>query len=105
MLSSLNRLKTLPATTQVFCTHEYTTTNINFALSLEPENQQLQARANAVKQLRNNQQPTLPSNILMELNTNPFLRCSRADIIKNSNAEEQDELSVFTAIRSLRNHY
>ena len=105
MLSSLNRLKTLPATTQVFCTHEYTTTNINFALSLEPENQQLQARANAVKQLRNNQQPTLPSSILMELNTNPFLRCNQAAIIKNSYAEKQDELSVFTAIRSLRNHY
>ena len=83
----------------------FRSTNINFALSLEPENQQLQARANAVKQLRNNQQPTLPSSILMELNTNPFLRCNQAAIIKNSNAEEQDELSVFTAIRSLRNHY
>ena len=105
MLSSLNRLKNLNPNTQVFCTHEYTAKNINFALSLEPDNEQLQARASTVKQLRNNLQPTLPSNIALELNTNPFLRCNQAAIIKNSQVQKQDELSVFTAIRSLRNHY
>ena len=105
MLSSLNRLKTLQPNTQVFCTHEYTTTNINFALGLEPNNEQLLARASTVKQLRINQQPTLPTNIALELKINPFLRCDQSAIIKNSHAEKQDELSVFTAIRSLRNHY
>ena len=105
MLSSLNRLKTLQLNTQVFCTHEYTTTNINFALGLEPNNEQLLARARTVKQLRINQQPTLPTNIALELKINPFLRCDQSAIIKNSYAEKQDELSVFTAIRSLRNHY
>ena len=105
MLSSLNRLKTLQPNTQVFCTHEYTTTNINFALGLEPNNEQLLARASTVKQLRKNLQPTLPTNIALELNINPFLRCHQSAIIKNSHAEKQDELSVFTAIRSLRNHY
>lgn len=105
MLKSLNRLKMLPANTQVFCTHEYTAKNITFALSLEPDNAYLQARAVAVQQLRKSKQATLPSNIALELNTNPFLRCNQATIIKNSFANKQDELSVFTAIRSLRNHY
>ena len=105
MLSSLNRLKTLNPSTQVFCTHEYTARNIAFALTLEPDNEHLQARANSVKQLRKTNQPSLPSSIASELNTNPYLRCNQATIINNSHAEKQDELSVFTAIRSLRNHY
>ena len=105
MLTSLNRLKALQTNTQIFCTHEYTEKNINFALTLEPDNEQLQARASAVKQLRNSHQATLPSTIALELNTNPYLRCQQSAIIKNSHAQKQDELSVFTAIRSLRNHY
>lgn len=105
MLQSLARLKTLNSTTKVFCTHEYTAKNIAFALTLEPDNATLQARASAVKQLRQQQLPSLPSNIALELMTNPFLRCGQASIIKNSHAQKQDELSVFTAIRTLRNHY
>ncbi len=105
MLQSLERLKKLNVNTQVFCTHEYTAKNIAFALTLEPDNEDLQARANAVKLVRQRQLPSLPSNIALELATNPFLRCNQASIIKNSNALNQDELSVFTAIRTLRNHY
>ncbi len=105
MLQSLERLKKLNVNTQVFCTHEYTAKNIAFALTLEPDNEDLQARANAVKLVRQRQLPSLPSNIALELATNPFLRCNHASIIKNSNALNQDELSVFTAIRTLRNHY
>ena len=105
MLTSLNRLKTLKPNTKVFCTHEYTAKNIAFALTLEPNNADLQARASAVKQLRQHQLPSLPSTIQLELDTNPFLRCHQISIIKNSQAQKSDELSVFTAIRTLRNHY
>lgn len=105
MLQSLTRLKQLNLNTQIFCTHEYTAKNIAFALTIEPENANLQARASAVKLLRQRQLPSLPSNIALELATNPFLRCHQASIIKNSHALNQDELSVFTAIRTLRNHY
>jgi hydroxyacylglutathione hydrolase len=105
MLTSLNRLKTLKPDTQVFCTHEYTAKNIAFALTLEPENADLQARASAVKQLRQENIASLPSNIALELATNPYLRCTQASIIKNSRAQLPDELAVFTAIRTLRNHY
>jgi hydroxyacylglutathione hydrolase len=105
LLSSLNRLKLLKGSTKVFCTHEYTTKNIAFALSLEPDNKNLMARKQQVETLRNQHLPSLPSNIDLELETNPFLRCNQATIIQNSRAENVDELSVFTAIRALRNHY
>lgn len=105
MHASLESLKTLNLDTKVFCTHEYTEINIAFALTLEPDNIALQTRASAVKQLRQLKLPSLPSNIALELATNPFLRCHQVSIIKNSRAEKSDTLSVFTAIRSLRNHY
>lgn len=105
MLQSLQRLKALNSETKVFCTHEYTTKNIAFALTLEPNNPDLRNRQQQVATLRRQQIPSLPSTIALELNTNPFLRCQQEAIIKNAQAEKLDELSVFTAIRTLRNHF
>lgn len=105
MLQSLNRLKQLNPATKVYCTHEYTATNIAFALTLEPDNETLIARQAIVKQLRSQQLPSIPSTIALELKINPFLRCNQATIWQNSQAKSRDELAVFTAIRTLRNHY
>ena len=105
MFTSLQRLKALKADTKVYCTHEYTSKNIAFALTLEPENQDLIARKNEVATLRAENLPSLPSTIGLELKTNPFLRCNQATIIKNSGANNANELEVFTTIRTLRNHY
>ncbi len=105
MLQSLSRLKGLNKNTQVFCTHEYTAKNIAFALTLEPDNIDLRNRAETVKRLRQQQLPSLPSNIQLELATNPFLRCNQTSVVKNSHSLNSDKLSVFTAIRTLRNHY
>ena len=105
MLVSLNRLKQLPIQTKVYCTHEYTARNLDFALSLEPNNQALQARKTSVTALRNANLPSLPSSIAIELETNPFLRCQAAEIIQNASTENTDELTIFTAIRERRNHY
>jgi hydroxyacylglutathione hydrolase len=105
MLDSLQRLKKLNPATKVYCTHEYTAKNINFALTLEPNNADLLARKQQVQALRAQNLPSLPSRIDLELKTNPFLRCNQAAIIHHSNAQNQDELSVFSAIRMLRNHY
>jgi hydroxyacylglutathione hydrolase len=105
MFASLNRLKQLPKQTQVYCTHEYTAKNIEFALSLEPNNVELQARKADVSALRNANIPSLPSTIALELETNPFLRCQAPEIMQLSGAKSTDELAVFTAIRERRNHY
>lgn len=105
MLHSLNRLKQLNFATKVFCTHEYTAKNIAFAMTLEPTNPALINRQIHVQQLRQQELPSLPTTIELELNTNPFLRCNQAEIWRNSQAVNNQELSVFTAIRALRNHY
>ncbi len=105
MLHSLQRLKRLPPTTQVFCAHEYTAKNIDFALTLEPNNVNLINRKQQVNQLRVQHTPSLPSTIKLELKTNPFLRCNQASIFEHSQAENNNELSVFTAIRTLRNSF
>ena len=105
MLDSLNRLKKLNPDTKVFCTHEYTAKNIDFALTLEPDNLDLHKRKIEVARLRNNNKPSLPTSIGLELKTNPFLRCNQKTIIENASAEKNDELSVFSKIRTRRNHY
>ena len=105
MLHSLQRLKNLAPVTQVFCTHEYTAKNIDFALTLDPKNGDLIQRKQQVKQLMAQQTSSLPSTIELELKTNPFLRCNQASIFEHSAAENNSELSVFTAIRRLRNNF
>ncbi len=105
LLHSLQRLKNLSPATQVFCTHEYTAKNIDFALTLDPENVDLIDRKQQVKQLSAQQAPSLPSTIELELKTNPFLRCNQASIFAHSKAQNNKELTVFTAIRSLRNSF
>ena len=105
MLNSLNRLKSLNNDTKVFCTHEYTAKNIAFALNLEPDNLDLINRQILVQAKRADLKPSLPSTIDCELKTNPFLRCAEPGIITLLKTLKKDELSVFTAIRTLRNHY
>jgi hydroxyacylglutathione hydrolase len=105
MLNSLKRIKQLPQTTQVFCTHEYTLRNIEFARTLEPGNHQLQERESHAIRLRQQNLPTLPSTIKQEIETNPFLRCAQPEIMQNSGSTSRAELDIFTAIRQLRNHY
>jgi hydroxyacylglutathione hydrolase len=105
MLESLYKIKSLPKSTQVFCTHEYTLKNIAFALTLDPNNDKLIDRKLQVEKLRQALQPSLPSTIGLEIETNPFLRCSTQSIIQASGAKSDSELDVFSTIRQLRNNY
>jgi hydroxyacylglutathione hydrolase len=74
MFASLKKLSALPDETLVACGHEYTESNVRFALTVEPDNMALFARALEVKQLRSAGQPTVPSMLAQERATNPFLR-------------------------------
>ena len=80
MLESLNKLKQLPPETTVYCSHEYTLHNGGFALSVDPDNIELQVRVATAEELRANDMPTVPSTLADELATNPFLRAGDAAI-------------------------
>lgn len=77
MWHSLSKLAQLPRETQVYCGHEYTEANARFALTIEPNNLDLEARAEEVSRLRAAGKMTLPTTIGQELATNPFLRADR----------------------------
>ena len=105
MLASLQKLAALAAETQVYCTHEYTLHNIDFAMTLEPNNKALIQRHQNTVKLRNHHQPSLPSSIALELATNPFLRCHSPEIQSSIQLKNASELQVFSIIREMRNHY
>lgn len=106
---SLQRLAALPDETTVYCAHEYTESNIRFALLCEPDNIALQQRQRDARALREQDLPTLPSTIALEKTTNPFMRCGEAEIIANVmrhfalTSAPADEIAVFALLREWRN--
>lgn len=83
MLHSLQKLAKLPGETKLFSGHEYTVNNLEFALSVEPDNPDIKTRLEKAKLLRSQNIPTQPSTLEEEKRTNPFLRAaSIEDFIK-----------------------
>jgi hydroxyacylglutathione hydrolase len=108
MLASLDSLAALPANTRVCCTHEYTLSNLRFARAVEPDNAALAQYQIDCMALREANQPTLPSNMALELQINPFLRSRENDVIRAAQQYDPtagDALSVFTAIRQWKNTF
>ena len=105
MLASLEKLAALPPETAIYCAHEYTLHNINFALTLEPNNPELLERKQATIALRNEQRPSLPSTIALELSTNPFLRYRSLEIKASLGQKDGTDIQVFSATRELKNRY
>lgn len=81
MHGSLSKLAALPGNTRVFCGHEYTLSNADFARVVEPSNTALQRRTEQAQAMRDAGRPTLPSTIADELACNPFLRCADPAVI------------------------
>jgi len=110
MLDSLDRLSALPATTRVYCAHEYTLANIRFALAVEPDNGDLQRRALEATALRARGEPTIPSTIALDLATNPFLRSDIPAIQAAARARAgaagaADRAATFATIRAWKNDF
>ena len=82
MSQSLAKFMALPKNTLVYCTHEYTLSNIRFALAVEPNNANLITWADTAKALRDQNLPTLPTTIGQELQVNPFMRCDQKEVIE-----------------------
>ncbi len=105
MWRSLQKLKALPADTQVYCAHEYTLANGRFALSLEPNNPALQRRMIKVHELRRQGRPSLPSTLADEMATNPFFREDSEALQASISMIGQEPLAVFTQTRRLKDNF
>jgi hydroxyacylglutathione hydrolase len=102
MQESLDKLAALPASTRVYCGHEYTRSNCAFALEVEPHNEALRERARAVNQLRKAGKITLPSLLSEELAANPFMRTRAEPVVtaaRNRDAEAAPGASTLAVIR------
>jgi hydroxyacylglutathione hydrolase len=102
---SLQKLKALPASTLVYCTHEYTQANGRFALTVEPDNLSLQQRMVEVNRLRRNNQPTVPTTIAEELATNPFFREDSTEVQKTVAMGNGKPVEIFAKVRRLKDSF
>jgi len=105
MWTSLIKLRTLPGDTRIYCAHEYTNANADFALSIDPANADLQARADEVIRLREQGQPTVPSTLEQESRANPFLRCDMPAFKAMLGMADSEPVEVFTEIRRRKDHF
>jgi hydroxyacylglutathione hydrolase len=109
MYDSLNtRLGALPDATRVFCGHEYTAKNLEFAATLEPSNRAVREKAERVRALRARGEPSVPSTIGEERATNPFLRVENPEILARVAEDlggDQSKAGVFGAVRRAKDRY
>lgn len=103
MLQSLTALNRLPANTQIYCTHEYTLSNLKFAAAVEPDNTDIVEYLQQVSQLRSSGGISLPSTFTKERAINPFLRCD--SLVLQQKWQQSDALSLFTMLRQWKNQF
>lgn len=102
MMHSLSKLRALPDPTRVWCGHEYTLKNLQFAQSID-QNPDLEVRLAEVKAARSRLEPTVPSLIGLEKQTNPFLRWDNPSLKASVNG--QDDVQTFTRLRGLKDQF
>jgi hydroxyacylglutathione hydrolase len=108
MLHSLDRLAALPGATRVCCAHEYTLSNLRFALAVEPDNAALRAYEAECQSLRKAGLPTVPTRIDRERAINPFLRSEVAAVRASAQAHgalADEPVAVFAALREWKNEF
>jgi hydroxyacylglutathione hydrolase len=109
MHGSLRRLAALPADTAVYCAHEYTLGNLDFARTAEPGNAEIGREIERVQGLRAAGQPSVPSELRRELAVNPFLRCEQPALAASAAAHAgktlQDAVEVFAVLRQWKDGF
>lgn len=105
MWASLSRLAAWPDETRIYCAHEYTQANAAFALSVDPDNRDLQAYAAAVDAERARGEATVPTTIGAERDANPFLRPGDAAIRRRLGLETASDSAVFAEIRRRKDNF
>ncbi|MFW0061003.1 MAG: hydroxyacylglutathione hydrolase [Coxiella endosymbiont of Dermacentor nuttalli] len=106
---SLLKLAALPFNTRVYCGHEYTKKNLEFAKIVDPNNLKLKKRIVETQKKISQNLPILPPNLRLELDTNPFLRCHKKSIqqsvIKYHGHSFADEIAIFAALRQWKDKF
>lgn len=109
MYASLARLAELPGETRVYCAHEYTLSNLRFARAVEPDNLVLRDRQQTDEARRERGEPTVPSTMSLERESNPFLRCTvprvRSSAMTRCGTELSSAEEVFAEIRSWKDTF
>ncbi|NUT75949.1 hydroxyacylglutathione hydrolase [Pseudomonas sp. C1C7] len=109
MHASLSRLAALPDDTQVYCTHEYTLSNLRFAAAVEPGNTDTLERLATVTRQREAGVITLPSSIALEKRTNPFLRTTETSVKEKADERTGTDNSrpdmVFASLRAWKDKF
>ena len=109
MVESLAKFTALPDGTLVYCAHEYTISNLKFALAVEPGNAALQARMADEQAKRDQDLPTVPSSLALEKATNPFLRYREPAIVEHllatGHLKQREAVASFAAIREWKNNF
>lgn len=105
MWEGLKKLRTLPNDTMAYCGHEYTASNVKFALSIDGDNEALQTRAAEVESLRAAGKPTIPFNLGEDKSANPFLRADDPDLAAKMGLTGADPADVFAAIRKGKDNF
>lgn len=105
MWNSLQKLGGLPDDTRIYSGHEYTDGNIAFALSIDPDNAELRARADTVHAARTAHEPTVPAELALERRTNPFLRAGDPAIKAAVGLPAAADVDVFAEIRARKDRF
>lgn len=109
MYQSLQRIAALPDATCIYCTHEYTLSNLAFAQAVEPDNPAIQRHIETVKGLRTRNEPSVPTTLALERSINPYLRTGTAQVRASAEAQAGTTLfrpvDVFAALRRWKDSY
>lgn len=108
MYESLKKLSKLPEDTQIFCGHEYTSSNLQFACAVEPNNQFIREYNQEIIEKTKNGEPSLPSSLKIEHMINPFIRCNEENLIDNINkkfGEVSSEIEIFSTLRKWKDDF
>jgi hydroxyacylglutathione hydrolase len=103
MVQSLSKLRALPDTTRVWCAHEYTLKNLQFALTVDRQNLALAERFEQVKVARSRSEATIPSTLAIEKATNPFLRWDAPEL--QAAVKARDEIQTFSRLRGMKDQF
>ena len=105
MFKSIEKIKNLPPDTMIYCGHEYTKKNGEFAISIDDQNNVLKEKIKNVASKIEQGLPSIPVSLKEELDTNIFLRCENEKIKSKLQMHNASKLEVFTKLRNLKDQF